>query len=103
MGAADGEELGPGKRGREVERKAAVLVPWGYRLACGGLGRTLPRTPGNMAEFECFLGWQTQNCMNSGVFPAEQLVAQGSMCQEWSAEGSAGQTHGKPQRARTPA
>lgn len=90
MGAADGEELGPGKRGREMERKGVVLVPGGYRLACGGLGRTLLRTP----------GWQTQNRMNFGVLPAERPVAQGPTRQEQSAECSAGQEHGKPQRAR---
>lgn len=54
------------------DRKAVALVLWGCRLACGGLGGTLLRTPRNMAGLKCSLGWQPHSSMNTGLFPAEQ-------------------------------
>lgn len=59
------------------DRKAVVLVLWVCRLACGGLGGTLLRTPGSLAELRCSLGWQPHSSMNTGVCPAEQPGIQG--------------------------
>lgn len=71
-----------------TDRKTVVLVLWGYRLPCTGLGRTLLRTPRSTAELQGSLGWQRQNGTNTGDLPAEPLLVQGPACRE----------HGMPQR-----